>query len=100
MYFPKEENQDTFYLRWFVNKNVKIYSTILYFDSNLRNLLLQSFLKIKRKTMVYLGVNSNNGSSSSTSGSAGHNKNGSRTPELVDLDTEKPNERNGGKIIW
>lgn len=46
--------------------------------------------------MVYLGVNSNNGSSSSTSGSAGHNKNGSRTPELVDLDTEKPNERNGG----
>jgi hypothetical protein len=49
--------------------------------------------------MVYLGVNSNNGSSSSTSGSVGHNKNGSRTPELVDLDTEKPNERNGGKII-
>ena len=47
--------------------------------------------------MVYLGLNSNNGSSSA-SGSAGQNKNGSRTPELVDLDTEKPNERNGGKI--
>ena len=50
--------------------------------------------------MVYLGLNSNNGSSSSTSGSAGQNKNGSRTPELVDLDTEKPNERNGGKRFY
>ena len=45
--------------------------------------------------MVYLGLNSNNGTAS---GSTGQNKNGSRTPELVDLDTEKPNERNGGKI--
>ena len=50
--------------------------------------------------MVYLGVNSNNGGASSTaaSSSAGQNKNGSRSPhDIVDLDTEKANERNGGK---
>ena len=44
--------------------------------------------------MVYLGVNSNNGSSSSS----GQNKNGSRSPDLVDIDTDKPNDRNGGNI--
>ena len=45
--------------------------------------------------MVYLGVNSNNGSSSSS----GQNKNGSRSPDLVDIDTDKPNDRNGGKCL-
>ena len=51
--------------------------------------------------MVYLGVNSNNGGSSSTSGSAGQNKNGSRTPPvLVDLDADKTNDRNGGKTYF
>ena len=44
--------------------------------------------------MVYLGVNNGNGNSAS--GTAGQNKNGTRTPELVDLDGEKINERNGG----
>ena len=45
--------------------------------------------------MVYLGVNSNNGSSSSS----GQNKNGSRSPDLVDIDTDKPNDRNGGNYL-
>ena len=45
--------------------------------------------------MVYLGVNSNNGSSSSS----GQNKNGSRSPDLVDIDTDKPNDRNGGNFF-
>jgi len=43
--------------------------------------------------MVYLGVNNGNGNSASSTG--GQNKNGTRTPELVDLDGEKTNERNG-----
>ena len=46
--------------------------------------------------MVYLGVN--NGSGGSASNVPGHNKNGTRTPELVDLDGEKTTERNGGKL--
>ena len=45
--------------------------------------------------MVYLGVNSNNGSSSSS----GQNKNGSRSPDLVDIDTDKQNDRNGGNWL-
>ena len=46
--------------------------------------------------MVYLGVNSNNGSSSSS----GQNKNGSRSPDLVQIiDTDKPNDRNGGNFL-
>ena len=49
--------------------------------------------------MVYLGVNSNNSGTSSASSTVGQNKNGSRTPpELVDLDSDKTSERNGGKI--
>jgi len=44
--------------------------------------------------MVYLGVN--NGSGGSASNVPGHNKNGTRTPELEDLDGEKTTERNGG----
>ena len=47
--------------------------------------------------MVYLGVNNGNGNSASSTG--GQNKNGTRTPELVDLDGEKTNERNGGKYL-
>ena len=46
--------------------------------------------------MVYLGVNSNNGSSSSS----GQNKNGSRSPDLVDIDTDKQNDRNGGNWLY
>merc|ERR1712198_702594 len=42
---------------------------------------------------VYLGVNNGNGNSATSTG--GQNKNGTRTPELVDLDGEKTNERNG-----
>ena len=47
--------------------------------------------------MVYLGVNNSSGNSASNT--SGQNKNGSRTPELVDLDGEKTAERNGGKYI-
>ena len=46
--------------------------------------------------MVFLGVN--NGSGNSASNTVGQNKNGTRTPELVDLDGEKTNERNGGNF--
>ena len=46
--------------------------------------------------MVYLGVN--NGTGGSASNVPGQNKNGTRTPELVDLDGEKTTERNGGKL--
>ena len=59
-------------------------------------------LRYWKENMVYLGVNSNTGGGYSTtpSSSGGQSKNGSRSPpELVDLDTEKPNERNGGKRI-
>ena len=49
--------------------------------------------------MVYLAANSNSGGGSTTaSSSGGQSKNGSRSPpELVDLDSEKPTDRNGGK---
>ena len=50
--------------------------------------------------MVYYGINNTGGGCSNTASStSGQSKNGSRTPpELVDLDSEKPSERNGGKI--
>ena len=47
--------------------------------------------------MVYLGVNNSSGNSGSNT--SGQNKNGTRTPELVDLDGEKTAERNGGNGI-
>ena len=61
---------------------------------------MSSTIQIQKSTyareMVFLGVN--NGSGNSASNTVGQNKNGTRTPELVDLDGEKTNERNGGNF--